>query len=88
MNLFATTPCVSLVSLLSGIGKEQLLAVDPVAGDRRLALRRDQPVDEGLSQFLPYRRMLLRVYQKDAILVEQPLVAFNDNVEIAAVPER
>src|SRR4051794_33603646 len=38
--------------LLLRIREEQLLAVDPVVGDGRLPLRREQPVDEGLPQIL------------------------------------
>ena len=33
-------------------------------------------------------RMLRRVHQHDAVLVEQPLVAFDRDVEVAAVLER
>src|SRR5690348_15769441 len=46
-----------LQPLLFGIGEEQLLAADLVRGDRRLAIRRDQPVDEGLAEILLHRRM-------------------------------
>jgi hypothetical protein len=37
---------VLLRSLLLRIGKEQLLAIDSVAGDRGLAFRLGQPIDE------------------------------------------
>src|SRR5205085_5794833 len=57
----------------AGIRIKQLLAVDLVAGDRILALRRNQPVDELLSQPRLHGRMLLRIDQHHAVLIEQPL---------------
>src|SRR3954447_5879846 len=74
--------------LLVRIREEQLLAVDPVAGDGALALARQQPVDEGLPKVLFDRTVLLRVDQDDAVLIEQPLVTFHHDVQIAAVLER
>src|ERR1019366_4507903 len=74
--------------LLLGIGKKQLLAVDLVARDGRLTFRRDKPVDECLAQFLLHGRIFFGVHQHDAVLIEQPLVALDDNFEIAAVLER
>ena len=71
-----------------GVREEQLLAVDLVVGDRLLAFRRNQPVDEGLAELLLHVRMLGRVHQHDAVLVEQPLVAFDHDGEIALVLER
>src|SRR5262245_19497558 len=35
-----------------GVREEQLVAVDLVIGDRLLAFRRDQPIDEGLAERL------------------------------------
>src|SRR3954447_3031123 len=69
------------------IGEEQLLSVDLVSGDRRLPVRRDQPVDEVLPQFLLDVRKLRGGHQHHAVLIEQPLVAFDDDVEIAAIPK-
>src|SRR5229473_788234 len=71
-----------------GVRKEQLPAVDLVVGDRLLARRRDEPVDEGLAELLLHLRMFLRVHQRDAVLVEQALVAGHQDGEIAAVLER
>jgi len=64
--------------------KEQLLAIDPVAGDRGLALRRDKPIDECLAEFFLHRGKFFGIDQHDAVLIEQPLVAFDDDFEIAA----
>src|SRR5258708_2355312 len=71
-----------------GVGEEQLLAVDLVVGDRLLALGRDEPVDEGLAQLVLHVRMLCRIHQDDAVLVEQLVVAFDRDGEVAAVLER
>src|SRR6516165_2679842 len=67
---------------------EQLLAVDLVIGDGLLSLRRNEPVDEGLTEFLLYMRMPLGIYQHHAILVEKSLVALDRDREVAAVLER
>src|SRR5262249_41524169 len=72
-------------SLLPGIGEEEFFAADLVVGDVLLPLRRQEPVDERLSEFLLHVRMLRRVDQGDAVLVEQPLVAFHHYGEIATV---
>src|SRR4051794_19997073 len=74
--------------LLLRIREEQLLAFDPVVGDGGLPLRRQQPVDEGLAKILFDRGVFLRIDQDDAILVEQPLVALDGDIQIAAVLER
>src|SRR5713226_7440427 len=60
-----------------GVGEEELLPVDLIVGDRLLAGGRDQPVDEGLAELLLHVRVLCRVHQDDAVLVEQPLVALD-----------
>src|ERR1700748_3262948 len=52
--------------LLFRIWKEQLLAVDLVAGDHSLAFPGDQPIDEGLTEFLLHGRKFFRVHQHDA----------------------
>src|SRR3954449_1031640 len=78
----------TLRARIAGVWIEQLLAVDPVTGDRFLALGRHQPVDELLPRLLLYGWMFLRVHQHDAVLVEQPLVAFDRDDELAAVFER
>src|SRR6516165_85084 len=67
---------------------EQLLAVDLVIGDGLLSLRRNEPVDEGLTELLLYMRMPLGIYQHHAILIEKPLVALDRDREVAAVLER
>src|SRR5689334_18342390 len=70
-----------------GIRIEQLLAVDLIAGNVFLALRGDQVIDELLAEILLHIRMLGRVHQDHAILVEQALVAFDLDDEIALVLE-
>src|SRR5581483_10546673 len=70
------------------VGEEQLLPADLVSRDDLLALGRDQPVDELLAEVLLHVRVLLRVHQHHAVLVEQALVALHDDLEIAAVLER
>ena len=75
-------------SLLAGIGKEQLFAANLVGGDRLLAGRRDDPVDELLAGFLLYLRMPGRIDQHDAILIEEALVTLHKNGELLAVLER
>src|ERR1044072_5942167 len=70
------------------IWEEQLLPVYLVVGDRLLAVGRDEPVDELLAVFLLHVRALLGIHQQDAILVEQPPVAFYHDREVAAVLER
>src|SRR5260221_10214273 len=67
---------------------EQLLAVDLVIGDGVLSLRRNEPVDEGLTEFCLYMRMPLGIYQHHAILIEKSLVALDRDREVAAVLER
>src|SRR5260370_4398638 len=74
--------------LLLRVGKEQLLAIDLVTGDRGLPLRRNQPIHEGLAKFLLHGGIFFRINQHDAVLIEQPLVSLDDNLEIAAIPER
>src|SRR5262245_32032751 len=74
-------------ALRGGVREEQLLAVDLIVGDRLLTLRRDQPVDEGLAEVLLHMRVLGRVDQDYAVLVEQPPVALDHDLELAAVLE-
>ena len=54
----------------------------------RWPLRRDQPVDEALACLLLHRRMLRRIDEDDAVLVEQPLVALHDDCQVGLVAER
>src|SRR4029079_8615660 len=72
----------------AGVGEEELLAVDPVGGDRGLPPRRDQPVDEFLPHLLLHVRMLRRVHEHDAVLVEELPVPLDEHHEVAAVLER
>ena len=71
-----------------GVREEQLIAVDLVVGDRLLAFRRDQPVDKLLAEILLHVRVLARVHQHDAVLIEQPSVAFDYDIELAAETDR
>src|SRR5688572_28368561 len=77
----------ALLYLRSGIRKEKLLAVNPVGGDRVLPFAGNHPVDECLSHLLPDPQAFRRVYQDDAVLVEQPPVAFDQDGKVAAVLE-
>src|SRR3989337_1716174 len=72
-------------ALGAGIGKEERLAVDLVAGDGRLAFGADQPIDEGLPLLGLHLRMFGRIDQDDAILVEQLGVSFDQDLEIVLV---
>src|SRR6516162_6667266 len=64
---------------------EHLLAVNLVVRDCLLALVRNEPVDELLAKLLLHMRMLGRVHQYDAVLVEQPLIALHCDDEIGFV---
>src|SRR3954447_11290358 len=69
--------------LAAGVRKEELLAVDLVARDGGLAVRRDQPIDESLPILGLHLRMLRGIHQHDAVLIEQPPVALDGDDEIA-----
>src|SRR5215470_1875291 len=71
-----------------GVRIEQLLPIDLVVGDSLLPRRRDKPVNKLLAKLLLDVWMLLRVDQNDPVLIEQPLVALDQDFEIAAVLER
>src|SRR5215467_10611492 len=73
---------------LVGVWEEQLLSSDLILCDRLLTLRRDEPVDEGLAEFFLDVLMLGRIHQHHAILIKQPLVATDQDVQVAAVLER
>src|SRR5829696_7734067 len=77
----------ALSARIAGVRIEQLLTVDLVIGNGFLTFGRQQPVDELLAQFFLDMRVLLRVHQHDAALIEQPLVAFDRDDKIAAVLE-
>src|SRR5687767_5144759 len=77
-----------LCSFLPGVREEQPLAADLVVGNRLLPFRRDDPVDEGLPHLLLDVPVPVRIHQDDAVLVEQPLVAFDEDRELASVLER
>src|SRR5688572_10513189 len=83
-----STRSVSPRYLLAGIREEKLLAADLIGSDGGLSLGRDQPVDERLALRLFYMRMLRRVDQHRAVLVEQAPVALDHDPELAAVLER
>src|SRR5262249_18411811 len=63
------------------VGVEKLLAIDLVVGDGLLTLRRDHPVDKRLSEFVLDVGVLGGIDQDDAVLVEQALVAFDQDRE-------
>src|SRR6516165_6980716 len=54
---------------------EHLLAVNLVVRDCLLALVRNEPVEKLLAKLLLHMRVLGRVHQYDAVLVEQQLIA-------------
>src|SRR5712691_4523434 len=81
------SPCAQSRIRISCIGVEQLLAIDRVLGDRFLARRRDDPVDELLPERLLDARMRYRIDEHHAVLVEEALVVFDQDREIAAIPE-
>src|SRR6185295_2930426 len=56
------------------VGKEKLFAADLIPRDHGLALGGYHPVDERLAQFFLHVRVLGRVHEHDAVLVEQALV--------------
>src|SRR6188508_3863612 len=83
-----STRSVSPRYLLAGIREEELLAPDLISSDGGLSLGRDQPVDERLTQLLLHVRMLGRIDQHHAVLVEEAPVALHHDRELAAVLER
>src|SRR6185437_7423057 len=70
------------------VGIKELLAVDLISGDCGLSLRRNEPINETLAGFFFNRGMLFRVHQHHAVLIEQSLIAFDEDDEIAAILER
>src|SRR5262245_37190320 len=64
---------------------EHLLAVNLVVRDCLLALVRNEPIDELLAKLLLHMRMLGRVHQYDAVLVEQQLIALHCDDEVGLV---
>src|SRR5260221_1021433 len=70
------------------VREEELLAVDPVGGDRGLPRGRDHPVDELLSHVLLHVRVPGWIHQHRAVLVEELDVALDQDHEVGAVPER
>src|SRR5438874_7048366 len=70
------------------VGIEELLAVDLVVGDRLLAGRRDDPVDELLAELALDVRVFLGIDQHHAVLIEQTPVAFDEHREIGPILER
>src|SRR5688572_17389195 len=72
---------------LGRVRKEELLAVDPVAGDAALPGLGQDPVDEALAVGGLHMRVALRIDQHHAILVEQPRIALDKDPELLAVAE-
>jgi hypothetical protein len=69
------------------IRKEELLPVDLVAGNSLLACAARQPVYESLSFFGLHPRVLLRIDQYDAVLIEKLRVTLDQDLEIILVDE-
>src|SRR3954471_2914079 len=59
-----------IIRALSRVREEELLTLDPVAGNGLLSRRREEPIDELLAHRLLDVRMLRRVHEHDAVLVE------------------
>src|SRR6516164_1270767 len=84
----ATAPVVLSRARIVALGPEHLLALNLVVGDCLLALVRNQPVDELLTKLLLNMRMLGRIYQYDAVLVEQQFITLHRDDEVGLVLER
>src|SRR5215470_168514 len=70
------------------VRKEQLLTADFVIGDRLLPVAGSDPADERLTEILLHMRVLGRIHQHDPVLVEESLVALDEDRQVAAVLER
>ena len=68
-----------------GVREEELHAADLVVGNGVLAIRRNQPVDKGLVHVLLHVRVLGWVHEDHPVLVEEALVAFLHDYQLAAV---
>src|SRR5204862_5575571 len=86
MAIAAATVGQALTSVRR-VRKEQLLAADLVRGDRLLPCRREHPVGERLRELHLDVRVLRRIDDDDAVLVEEALVALDQDREIAAILE-
>ena len=64
-----------------GVGEEELLAFKLEAGDGLLGIGADPPVDELLGGFLLDLRALGGVDHHDAVLVQEGLVAFDEDLQ-------
>ena len=64
-----------------GVGEEELLAFKLEAGDGLLGIGADPPVDELLGGFLLDLRALGGVDNHDAVLVQEGLVAFDEDLQ-------
>src|ERR671937_402611 len=80
--------CAPRLRSLVRVGKEELLAVDLVGRDGLLACGRDEPVDKCLAPLLLHVGMLHGIDQHHAALVEEALVALDNDGEIAPILER
>src|SRR3546814_12239162 len=76
-----------LTSAHPGVGEEELLAVLLIAGDRRLPLVGEHPVDEGLAEVGLHAGPLFRADLNDAVLVDKELFALDGDLDVALVAE-
>src|SRR5690625_4997555 len=74
-------------SRLLGVGIEELLAVELIGADGFLPFLGNQPVDEGLAFLRLDVLVTLRIHQDHAILVEEAVVSFDQDLQVAAVLE-
>ena len=70
-------PQHSRSALRASIWKEELLPINLVACDGSLPFWTDEPIDEGLALLSLHIRVFRWIYEDDAILVEQLVVAFD-----------
>src|SRR5690625_2084472 len=74
-----------LASRLIGVRIEELLTVQLVGADRSLPFLGNQPVDEGLALLGLDVLVALGIDQDHAILVEEAVIAFDQNLQVTAV---
>jgi hypothetical protein len=73
---------------VGGVGEEKLFSIDFVASDGALTLRRGQPVHESLTIGHFHARVLVRVHEHHAVLVEKAVIALDEDGKAASIFER
>ena len=67
------------------IREEELLSTQAVGPDGLLPRIRENPIDEGLSRLRLHFGMLGRIDQDNAVLVEQAVIAFDEDLEVSLI---